>query len=286
MEKERKSKFVENLKERWLEEKFVCVGLDSAIKKIPAHLRRTWLPTEEIMSDFNKEIIEATHDYVCAYKPNIAFYEAQGTAGLRALKKTILYIKDNYKDIPVILDAKRADIGNTNQGYIEAAFNYLEADAITVNPYFGREALKPFLDCQDKGVIVLVKTSNPGASEFQDLLVGQKQEPMWQVVARNVAESWNENGNCAVVVGATCPDELKKVRGIIGDMPILVPGIGKQGGDLEKVVSFGRGKNSWGMIINSSRGIIFASKEYNFAEEAGKKAKHLNEQINNFRQNI
>ncbi len=277
------SEFMIKLENLWLKGNFVCVGLDSDFSQIPQAVRNQG-SIEQAMFEFNRSIIDATHDLVCAYKPNSAFYEAQGDQGLRALAKTIKYIKDNYLSIPVILDAKRADIGNTNDGYVKSAFDELRVDAITVNPYLGKEALKPFLDRKDKGIIVLARTSNPGASEFQDLLVGEKQEPLYQVVARNVAESWNDNNNCALVVGATYPNELSKIRRIVGDMPILLPGIGAQGGDIEATVRAGKDSRNMGMIINSSRGIIFASSGKDFAERARTATEQLRAEINKFAQ--
>ncbi len=270
-----KRNFRELIETKWGEKKFLCVGLDSDYTKIPEFAR-----TDDIANTivtFNKAIVEATKDLVCAYKPNIAFYEAYGDAGWFALCETIVRIREMAPDVPVILDAKRADIGSTNVGYVDAAFDLLQADAITVHPYLGAEALEPFLARAEKGIFVLCRTSNPGAGEFQDLLVNG--EPLYRFVARRVASEWNKNGNCALVVGATYPDELREVRGLVGDMPILIPGIGAQGGDVEKTVSAGKDSRGQGMIINSSRGIIFASKDRDFAEAAGREALALHEEI-------
>ena len=230
--------FLDKLKRKWEENKFVCVGLDQG------------------EFEFNKNIIDQTADLVCAYKPQSAFYETEGTTGVEALKKTIQYIRDKDPGIPIILDAKRGDIGNTNKAYVKTIFDDLGVDAVTVHPYLGKESLEPFLNRADKGIIVLVKTSNPGAGEFQDLETGGK--PLYQIVAKHVANDWNKNNNCAVVVGATYPEELKKVREIVGDMPILVPGVGAQGGDLEATIKNGLNSKKQGLIISSSRGIIFA----------------------------
>lgn len=232
--------FGNKLTAKWEESKFVCVGLDCA--------------------DFalNQKVVDSTHDLVCAYKPNSAFYEAEGISGWESLKRIIQYIAQNYPDIPIILDAKRGDIGNTNEAYIKAIFDDLQADAVTVHPYLGKDSLEPFLKRADKGIFVLVRTSNPGAGEFQDIEVGSTKAPLYQVVAEHVAKDWNTNGNCAVVVGATYPEELKKVREIVGDMPILVPGIGAQGGDLQNTIKNGLNSKKQGLIISSSRGIIFA----------------------------
>ncbi|MCG2692367.1 orotidine-5'-phosphate decarboxylase [Microgenomates group bacterium] len=218
--------------------------------------------------EFNKKIIDQTHDLVCAYKPNFAFYEALGVKVWENLKKTVEYIQRYHSGVVTIADAKRADIGNTNLGYVTAIFDEMKFDAVTVNPYFGREALQPFLDRKDKGIIVLCKTSNPGSNEFQDLV--------WQKVAENVAKKWNINNNCLLVVGATYPRELKQVRQIVGEMTLLVPGIGVQGGDVEKTVKAGLNSHKAGMIINSSRGIIFS-------ENPRLEAQNLREEINKYR---
>ncbi len=270
------------LEQRWQADTMVCVGLDPVYERLPAKVRHG-VPLEDALFAFNRAIIDATADLVCAYKPNSAFYEAFGDMGMRALIKTVTFLKRVYPHIPVILDAKRADIGSTNGGYTHAAFETIGVDAITVHPYLGKEALAPFLQRKEKGIIVLVKTSNPGSNEFQNLLVGEKQEPLYQLVARHVAEQWNTFGNCALVVGATYPTELKQVRAIVGDMPMLVPGIGAQGGDLAATVRAGRDSRGQGMIISSSREIIYASSEDNFAQAAREETKRLRDSINSYR---
>lgn len=277
----------------------LCVGLDSDIDKIPEHIRSA----EHPQSIFNKAIIDATADLVCAYKPNSAFYEARGDRGIEALKITCDYIREKYPEIPIILDAKRADIGNTNEGYMKFAFDYLGADAITVHPYLGKEALKPFLECKDKGIFILCRTSNSGAGEFQDLLLtesdkdtpgvagrqgfprgGGISKPLYQIIAEHVAKEWNYNGNCGLVVGATYPAELENVRRIVGDgFPLLIPGIGVQGGDIEKTIKAGIDKDGLSTIINSSRGIIFASNAVDYAQKAWQEAEKLKNEINIFR---
>jgi orotidine-5'-phosphate decarboxylase len=255
----------------------LCVGLDSAIEKLPAHLKGK----ENAIFEFNKAIIDATHDLVCAYKPNSAFYEALGAKGIEQLKMTMDFINEKYPHIVTILDAKRADIGNTNDGYVKFAYDYLKADAITLHPYLGSEALKPFLDRKDKGAIILCRTSNPGAGEFQDLQpAGEK---MYRIVASKVANNWNKNGNCMLVVGATYPEEMKEIRAIVGDMPLLVPGVGAQGGDVEKTVKAGINSKHSGMVINSSRGIIFAGNGLDFAEKARAEAIKTRDEINKYR---
>ena len=256
----------------------VCVGLDSDISKIPEFIRKG----EHPQSTFNKAIIEATHDLICAYKPNTAFYEERGHAGIEALRMTSDYLKGKYPEVPLIIDAKRADIGNTNLGYAKFVFEYLKADAVTVHPYLGREALKPFLDYEDKGIFVLCRTSNPGAGEFQDLEYDGKK--LFQIVAENVVKDWNTNDNCALVVGATYPSELEIVRHIVGDnFPLLIPGIGVQGGQVEKTVKAGVDGNGLNAVINSSRGIIFASNRSDFADKARQEAIKLRDEINKFR---
>ena len=274
--------FITKLEACWQRDNFVCVGLDSDYEQLPEVIK-AGRSVEDALFHFNREIIDATHDLVCAYKPNAAFYEAQGEAGLRALISTVRYIREMYAHIPIILDAKRADIGSTNLGYVQSAFDYLGVDAITVHPYLGKEALAPFLARKEKGIIVLVKTSNPGAGEFQDLPVGPQQEPLYTVVARHVAQDWNGNGNCAIVVGATYPDELRRARALVGDMPILIPGIGTQGGEGAATVLAGQDSRGWGMIISASRSIIFASKGSDFTVAARAATEQLRAEINGYR---
>ena len=289
------SEFVAKLETQWPQGNFLCVGLDSEYDKLPESVR-SGHTVDEAMFAFNKAIIDATQGLVVSYKPNAAFYEAQGNDGLNALRKTIAYIHETQSDIPVILDAKRGDIGNTNNGYIGSAFDDLQADAITVHPYLGKEALQPFLDRKDKGIIVLTRTSNPGAGEFQDLpidlahlpdeyrdrfgdleglreITGEDIVPLYQVIAYAASRNWNANGNIGLVAGATYPEELKQIRTIAGDIPILIPGTGAQGGDVEKTVKAGMDSRGQGMIINASRSIIFA-------ENPGNAASELSEQIN------
>ncbi|MEW6610385.1 MAG: orotidine-5'-phosphate decarboxylase [Patescibacteria group bacterium] len=268
----------------------LCVGLDSDFDKIPECLKKgkdksggfSSRQRGEMVLKFNQAIIDATKDVVCAYKPNTAFYEALGGRGIEVLKQTIAYIRERAPLIPVILDAKRGDIGSTNAAYVQFAFSYLKADAITLNPYLGKEALIPFLDQQEKGIFVLCRTSNPGAGEFQDIKDAQS-EPLYKKVARRVTAQWNTNGNCGLVVGATFSEELKEVRSLVGDMPILIPGIGTQGGDVEKTVKAGLNILHQGIIINSSRGIIFASPNEDFADAAKAEAIKIREEINKFR---
>jgi orotidine-5'-phosphate decarboxylase len=271
--------FKEKLQSRWARAGFLCLGLDPDSTQIPEALKKGNSSKEEMLFAFNREIVDATADLVCAYKPNSAFYEAEGEAGFRALKKTISYIEETYSDIPVILDAKRADIGSTNESYARAVFDELGADAVTVHPYLGKEALQPFLDRSDRGIIVLAKTSNDGSGEFQDLPAGEGREPLYKIVAKSVAQSWNANNNCGVVVGATYPEELAEVRSIVGDMLILIPGIGAQGGDVGKAVAAGKNSKGTGIIISTSRAVLYASREADFADAARKAAEKLATEI-------
>ncbi len=236
---------LEKLEKKWEQGKFVCVGLDPDLSKISVPI-----------FEFNQRIIDQTADIVCAFKPQISFFEAAGVEGWKALEQTISYIKKNYPDILTILDAKRADIASTNQGYVDAYFKNLGFDALTVHPYLGQVAMQPFLDQKEKLIFVLVRTTSEGAGEFQELEVSGT--PLYLKVAQNVAESWNKNGNCGVVGGALHPEELKNIRKVVGKMPILIPGVGAQGGDLKASVQNGIDEANQGIIINSSRAIIFA----------------------------
>lgn len=264
------------LQAKWDGGKFVCVGLDSKYAKIPQYMRSVGGGVKNTIFKFNQMIVEATKDIVCCYKPNIAFYE--GDQGKRALYDTINFIHDTAPTVPVILDVKQGDIDNTNDGYVVDDFDWYDADAITVHNYMGMQAMEPFLSQKDKGIFPLCRTSNKGADEFQNLMLANG-ERLYQKVARNVAGAWNKNGNCGLVVGATCPEELQLVRHIVGDMPILIPGIGAQGGDLERTVLAGKNSKNQGMIINSSRAIIFASNGPDFAEAARLETQRLHDSI-------
>jgi orotidine-5'-phosphate decarboxylase len=251
----------------------LCVGLDADYEKLPEKYKS--LEGSSAQFEFNKYIIDNTFEYAAAFKPNVAFYEARGVEGMQALKDTMDYIRKNYPDIFTILDAKRADIGNTNNGYITAIFDWLGFDAVTVNPYLGSEAISPFLERKDKCSIILAKTSNKGAEELQDCVLENK-EILWQYIANKVSNEWNKNNNLMIVLGGTYPEEIAKAREITGSMTFLVPGIGAQGGDVKNVVMKGKNNEGLGLIINSSRGIIFSE---NPAEEA----KKLRDEINLYR---
>lgn len=248
----------------------LCVGLDSQLERLPSRFRNQ----SEPQFSFNQWIIDQTYPYASAFKPNLAFYEAQGDQGLRELKQTMDYLHTNYPDILTIGDAKRADIGSTNTGYVSSLFDWLGFDAVTLNPYLGQEALQPFLERDDKACIILCHTSNSGASEFQNLIVDGK--PLWQAVAENVANQWNQQGNCMLVVGATKADTLLQIRQIVGDMTLLVPGIGAQGGDVEATIKNGMNSARQGLIINASRSIIFA-------DDPALAAQNLRDEINLYR---
>lgn len=256
----------------------LSVGLDTDVHRIPKHIVQE---SDEYIFEFNKAIIDATAHLVCAYKPNSAFYEADGIEGMAGLEKTIAYIHDTYPDIPVILDAKRGDIGSTAAHYAMTAFDYLKADAVTISPYLGLDSADSFLSYKDKGIIVLCRTSNPSAENFQDLLVDG--EPLYLKVARKVAE-WDQTyHNCLMVVGATWPDQMEKIREIAPDMTFLVPGIGSQGGDLKGTLQKGLKRDKTGLIINASRSIIYASSGEDFAEKAHEETLKLRNQINQHR---
>lgn len=285
------------LEAKWAEGKFVCVGLDPDWEKIPRCVVEVESqdvtfernPLEQrVLVRFCCRIVDQTKDLVCAYKPNAAFFESHGSSGRDALVEIIRYIHQEAPDVPVIYDAKRADIGNTNKGYVQDAFGNLTADAITVNPYFGGEAIQPFLDQIDKGIIVLCRTSNPGSNEFQRVDVIGDDVPggymeMYEYVAHLVSTHWNRNNNCALVVGATFPEELAVVRKRVGDMPILIPGVGAQGGKPEDIVPVAKDSCGVGFVINASRSIIHASSTEDFAEAARRETIKLHEEINKYR---
>ncbi|MCY3779831.1 MAG: orotidine-5'-phosphate decarboxylase [Chloroflexi bacterium] len=230
----------------------LCIGLDSDMARLP----KTFPDHESPQLAFNRHIIDVTAEYAAAFKFNMAFYEANGASGWRQLDQSIKYLRQHHPDALTICDAKRADIGNTSAAYARAIFTELGFDAVTLNPYLGRDALQPFLDYPDKGCIILCRTSNPGAAEIQDLEVADR--PLWRLVAEKVARDWNDRGNCMLVVSATNPDEMAQIRALTGDMTFLVPGIGAQGGDIEAVLKAGLNSAGRGLIINSSRGVIFA----------------------------
>ncbi len=250
----------------------LCIGLDTDLKLIPELL----LKTSDPLFEFNKRIIKTTSDLVCAYKPNLAFYEACGTAGWEALKKTIRFIPRN---IVIILDGKRGDIGNTSKMYARALFDELKGDAVTLNPYLGQDSIAAFSDYKDKFGFILCLTSNPGAVDLQLLKVGKQY--VYEKIARKV-KNWNKNRNLGLVVGATFPEQLKKIRKIAPELPILIPGLGTQGGDLEKSVKYSLPDSKRIAIFNVSRTVIYASQDKDFDLRAREKALEIRNQINQF----
>lgn len=248
---------------------FLCVGLDTDLKKIPQHL----LDTEDPIFEFNKAIIDATKDYCVAYKPNTAFYECHGPKGWESLKKTMDYIPDN---IFTIADAKRGDIGNTSRYYADTFFDYLKADSVTVAPYMGEDSVSPFLEYENNWVILLALTSNKGALDFQ-MTVDHENVPLFKKVLAK-SQEWGTPENLMFVVGATRAEGIGEVRKAAPDNFFLVPGVGAQGGSLEDVANFGWNEDC-GLLVNSSRGIIYASQEDDFAQKAGEAAKALQEQM-------
>jgi len=254
----------------------LCVGIDPDLQRFP----RQFAGQPDAILQFGKAIVDATADLACAFKPQIAYFHAARAED--QLADLIAYIRANHPAIPVILDAKRGDIGATGDQYAREAFEIYKADAVTVSPFMGSDSVTPFTQYQDKGVIILCRTSNAGGGDFQDLEVGSGTK-LYQHIARVVAEKWNGNGNCSLVVGATVPAELADVRRIVGDMPLLVPGIGAQGGDIEATVKAGKSLNGTGLMINSARAILYASAGDDFALAARKVAKATRDAINQYR---
>ena len=267
--------FLQQLAACWaLSDSLVCVGLDPEIERFPGQIADQPSP----IFQFNKAIIDATADLVCAYKPQFAHYAAYEAED--QLERTIEYIHRTYPGLPVILDSKRGDIGNTAERYAIEAFERYGADAVTVNPYLGGDSLEPYLRREDRGVVVLCRTSNPGARDLQDLVVGESGRRLYHVVAELAATRWNSRGNCLLVVGATYPRELAEIRQIVGEMPLLVPGVGAQGGDVAQVVRNGQTAAGGGLIVSSSRAILYASAGDDFASAARSAALSLRSQIN------
>jgi orotidine-5'-phosphate decarboxylase len=270
--------FIDKLSAAWTSnDSLLCVGLDPDLERLPAHLR----DEPSGIAQFCIAIIDATADLACAFKPQIAYFAALGAEA--QLEQICRYLRERYPAIPLILDAKRGDIGATAHQYAREAFDRYGADAVTVNPYMGFDSVEPYFEWEDRGVIVLCRTSNPGGSDLQFLDAGG--QPLYQHVARLVAEKWNRNGQCALVVGATFPDELAQVRRIVGDMPLLVPGMGAQGGYIVATVRAGRTANGTGMMINSSRAILYAKPEggEDFAAAARRVATETRDAINRYR---
>ena len=268
--------FVQRLKEATeVNQSLLCVGLDPDPEKMAI----------DDVATFNKAIVDATKDLVCAYKPNLPFYEALGLPGLEALQETVSYIRHQAPDILVLGDGKRGDIGSTDVHYAKALFEVWGFDSATINPYGGRDAVQPFLDYRDKGIFIWCRSSNPGASEIQDLMVApegdQERRPLYEWIA-TLAARWNEAANVGVVVGAPYPEELRRVREICPDMPILIPGVGAQQGPLERSVTNGIDHQGRNAVINVSRSVIYASRdEKDFAPKAREAAEGIRRYINN-----
>lgn len=270
--------FIQKLSAAWVtHNSLLCIGLDPDIARFPAHLKGK----PDAIFSFCKAIVDATADTACAFKPQIAYF-----AALRAedqLEALCDYLRLQYPHIPIVLDAKRGDIGATAEQYAREAFERYQADAVTVNPYMGFDSVAPYLEREDRGVIVLCRTSNPGGSDLQFLNADGK--PLYQHVAQLVADKWNTNGQCALVVGATFPNELAQVRAIVGEMPLLVPGIGAQGGDVKATVEAGASADGTGMMINSSRAILYAAAAAteDFTQAARRVAIETRDAINQYR---
>ena len=268
--------FIESLRHAWQHNhSLVCVGLDPE----PARFPKMFAEDNDSVFRFCRDIVDATADLVCCFKPQIAHFAALGAED--ALQRLIAHIHTHQPGVPVILDAKRGDIGSTAQHYASEAFDRYGADAVTVNPYIGRDSLQPFLDRADKGVVILCRTSNAGAGDLQDLDVGGR--PLYQHVADKVAREWNTHGNCLLVTGATYPQQLAEVRAIVGNLPLLVPGIGAQGGDVEAVLRNGQSSDGSGLLISSSRAILYAGNDDDFANAAREATLELRDEINRHR---
>ena len=268
--------FIESLRHAWQHNNsLVCVGLDPE----PARFPEMFAGDDDPVFRFCRDIVDATADLVCCFKPQIAHFAALGAED--ALQRLIAHIHKHQPGVPVILDAKRGDIGSTARHYASEAFDRYGADAVTVNPYLGRDSLQPFLDRADKGVVILCRTSNAGAGDLQDLDIGGR--PLYQHVAEKVARDWNANGNCLLVTGATYPQQLADVRALVGDLPLLVPGIGAQGGDVEAVLRNGQASDGSGLLISSSRAILYAGNDADFANAARAATLALRDEINRHR---
>ncbi|GAB1454252.1 orotidine-5'-phosphate decarboxylase [Draconibacterium sp.] len=252
---------------------FLCVGLDTDILKIPKHL----LDTSDPIFSFNKEIIDATAEFSVAYKPNLAFYESLGSLGWQSLEKTVHYLREKHPDIFLIADAKRGDIGNTSNLYARAFFEHMDFDAVTVAPYMGEDSVKPFMTYLDKWVILLALTSNKGAFDFQFLKDENSGDQLFESVLKT-SQNWGTDETMMYVVGATKAEKLKEIRETVPNYFLLVPGVGAQGGSLQEVAKYGM-NSKCGLLVNSSRAIIYASSGDDFAEKAGEAAKEVQQEM-------
>ena len=274
----RMSKFTEKLQNAWdKQDSLLVVGLDPDEQRMPESI----LQSKDPIFDFCKGIIDATAEFACAFKPQIAYFASQGAE--MTLIQLCHYISSTYPDLPILLDSKRGDIGTTAEHYAKEAFERYRADAITVNPYLGFDSIEPYLAWEDKGVIILCRTSNQGGSDFQ-FFESADGVPLYLEVAKTVADKWNISGQCSLVVGATFPEEIAKVRACVGDeMPLLVPGIGAQGGDIEATVMAGANSKGQGLMINSARAILYASSDTDWQEAAAEEARKTRDSINDAR---
>ncbi|MES2770858.1 MAG: orotidine-5'-phosphate decarboxylase [Pseudomonadota bacterium] len=284
--------FTQMLSQAWqARNTLLCVGLDPDLSKFPDSLHGH-TASESVIFEFCKTIVDATADLVCCFKPQIAYFAAQNAED--QLSALIEHIHSKHPGIPVILDAKRGDIGSTAEQYAIEAFERFKADAVTVNPYMGKDSVTPYLAYPSKGVILLCRTSNPSGSDFQTLTLAdaandrpigarKHSEKLYEYIARTVAHEWNDQGQCGLVVGATCPEEIARVRQLVGDLPLLVPGIGAQGGDIQATVRAGQTANGTGLMINSSRAILYASQGEDYAEAARRVAQTTRDAINQYR---
>ncbi len=269
--------FIDDLHQRWFKHNtLICVGFDPDLARIPAHFGQG----KDAILAWGKTIVDQTADLCCAYKPQIAHFAALGAEDV--LLDLIRYIKEVAPQVPVILDSKRGDIGTTAERYAVEAFERFQADAVTINPYLGVDSIAPFTSYRDKGVIVLCRTTNPSAVELQNMRL-ENGRTLYQQVAYQAAGEWNEHGNLGLVVGATWPKEMSEIRAIVGDMPFLVPGLGAQGGDAAEVMKRGKTADGAGLIISSSRAIIFASQGEDFAESVRQATLDLQQQISSLR---
>jgi orotidine-5'-phosphate decarboxylase len=270
-------RFLEKLEQVWRSRNsMLCVGLDPDLEALPSSVRKEQWPIFE----FNRAIIDSTHDLVCCYKPQIAFYSA--VAAEKELEMTIRYLQEKYPATAIVLDAKRGDIGSTAEMYAKEAFDRYGVDAVTVNPFMGSDTLEPFLRRKEKGVVVLCKTSNPGSGEFQNN--PEQGKATYKIIAHNAQYHWNKEKNVLLLVGATYPKEMAEVRKIAFDIPFLVPGVGTQRGDIREIVQAGTWEDGFGMIISSSRHIIYASSGSDFAQAARSQAAALRNEINRHKQ--
>ena len=267
------------LRHSWDNQKFLCIGLDPVIEKIPKILHKKTLV--DTLVSFCCHVVDTTHHYTAAFKPNLAFFEQYGSEGWQALKKICQHIHTTAPETSIILDAKRGDIGHTNEAYVTALFSYLKGDAVTLHPYLGKQSLKPFLTQKNKGCIFLIKTSNPGSVEFQNILYNES--PLWLHIAKTIMTEWNNNNNCSLVLGATYPEDIASARHTLGDStPFLIPGIGTQGGNMQTVVTAAKNTKNQGALFSVSRSIIYNNKKHTPEQSIEERAKTMSTMIKEY----